>query len=161
MNLRSLFLLLVLSAIGSFAALNWSVIMMPTDLNLLFASVHAPLGLVMLGLIVFLLAIFLVYLVYLQTTVLIDARSHAKELQANRRLADQAEASRFTELHNFLDMELKALAQRQQSAQQATLARIAELEHGLIQAQEQNSNSLAASLGELDERLRSGERIRS
>lgn len=153
MNLRSLFLLLILAAIGAFAALNWSVIMMPTELNLVLASVQAPLGLVMLGLMVFLLAIFLIYLVYLQTTVLLDSRSHAKELQANRRLADQAEASRFTELRSFLETELKSVQVAQQAAQLATHERLAQSEQNLLQALEQTGNSLAASIGEMDERL--------
>jgi uncharacterized integral membrane protein len=157
-NLRSLFLLLVLAAIGVFAALNWSVIMMPTELNLVLATVQAPLGLVMLGLMVFLLAIFLVYLVYLQTTVLLDSRTHAKELQANRRLADQAEASRFTELRSFLETELKSIAVNQQAAQLATSERVAQLEQALMLALEQNSNSLAASIGEVDDKLRAVER---
>jgi hypothetical protein len=154
MNLRSLFLLLVLASIGTFAALNWTVFMMPTELNLVLASVQAPLGLVMLGVLVFLLAMFLTYVVYLQTTVLLDSRSHTKELAANRKLADQAEASRFTELRNFLDVELKSIALTHQASQDAMRERLNALEIAVQQSVEQSGNALAASLDEMDERLR-------
>lgn len=154
MNLRSLFLLLVLSTIAAFAVLNWSVFITPTDLNLLVTSVHAPLGLVMLGLLGFLFALFLAYVVYLQTTVLIDSRAHAKELAANRRLADVAEASRFTELREYLDGELKRLGQGNQQSREEVLERVSALERSVQLAIEQSGNSLAASLGEMDERMR-------
>lgn len=132
MKTRSLFLILVLVAIGGFSVLNWDVIVKPTALNLLVADLQAPLGLIMLGLIVFLVAFFLIYVLYLQTTVLLDARSHAKELAANRKLADEAEASRFT----------------------ALTARVEQLEKNLLQAIEQSGNSVAATVAEMDDRLR-------
>lgn len=132
MKARSLFLVLVFVAIGGFSVLNWDVILKPTALNLLVADVQAPLGLIMLGLVIFLVALFLVYVLYLQTTVLLDARSHAKELAANRKLADEAEASRFT----------------------ALTARVEQLEKNLLQAIEQSGNSVAATVAEMDDRLR-------
>ncbi len=154
MNLRSLFLLLVLAAIAAFTVLNWSVFIVPTDLNLVITSVQAPLGLVMLGVLAFLLAIFLTYVVYLQTTVLLDSRAQAKELAANRRLADLAEASRFTELQKFLDTQLIALAHSQKAQHEQVLERVGELERAVQQSIEQSGNSLVASLGEMDERMR-------
>jgi len=110
-----LFLLVVL-----FAALNWAAFTAPTELWLGVATVRAPLGLILLAVIVFLAAVFLGYVVYLQTSFLMEARRNARELQAQRGLADQAEASRFTELRGHLD------------------ARLTEIE-----------NSLSAQLGEM------------
>lgn len=109
MPLRTVLLLIVLAAIAIFAALNWSAFLAPTTLSLGFAQVQAPLGLIMLGLIAILTALFLGYLVYLQTTVLLESRRHARELQAQRELADQAEASRFTELRAHLDSRLNEM----------------------------------------------------
>lgn len=109
MPLRTILLLIVLAAIAIFAALNWSAFLAPTTLSLGFAQVQAPLGLIMLGLIAILTAVFLGYLVYLQSTVLLESRRHAKELQAQRELADQAEASRFTELRAHLDSRLNEM----------------------------------------------------
>jgi uncharacterized integral membrane protein len=98
MRLRSLFLLLILALVTAFTALNWSVFMADTPLSLGVTTLHAPLGLIMLGLLVFVVAYGLVYVLYLQTNVLMDTRRNAKELQTHRELADKAEASRFTEL---------------------------------------------------------------
>jgi uncharacterized integral membrane protein len=123
MQLRNVVLLVVLGLVAVFAALNWSVIIAQTTLSLGFAEVQAPLGLVLLAILGLLTTLFLLYVVYLQTSVLLETRRHARELQAQRELADQAEASRFTELRSFLD------------------TRLTELE-----------NSLSASIGELGAR---------
>ena len=156
MKFRTFLLLLVLLAIGAFTLLNWPVIMAPTPLSLGLVEIQAPLGLIMLGLMVALIALFLVYLLYLQTTVMFDARAHAKELQSHRNLADQAEASRFTELRTFLDTEFKRQSAADNEVKAALLARIEQLERGLRLAVEQSGNSLAASLGEMDDRQRAG-----
>ena len=156
MKLRTLFLLLVLLAIAGFTVLNWAVIISPTALSLGVAEIQAPLGLILLGLMVVLIAMFLVYLLYLQTTVMFDARAHAKELQSNRNLADQAEASRFTELRTFLEAEFKRQNAADGEVKAALLARIDQLERELRLAVEQSGNSLAASLAEMDDRQRAG-----
>jgi hypothetical protein len=106
MPLRTVVLLAVLALIALFAALNWTAFVVPTTLSFGVARVQAPLGLIMLGLIVILTVLFLLYLAYLQTTVILEWRRHAKELQAQRELADQAEASRFTELRAHVDTRL-------------------------------------------------------
>jgi hypothetical protein len=106
MPLRTVVILVVLALVALFTALNWSAFIAPTTLSLGFAKVQAPLGLIMLALLAILTTLFLLYLVYLQTTVLLETRRHAKELQAQRELADQAEASRFTELRSHLDTRL-------------------------------------------------------
>jgi uncharacterized integral membrane protein len=124
MPLRTVVLLIVLALVAVFAVLNWSAFMAPTTLSLGIAQVQAPLGLIMLALMAILTALFLTYLVYVQTTVLLESRRHAKELQAQRVLADQAEASRFTELRTYLE------------------SRLTELE-----------NSLSAQVGEMRDRL--------
>lgn len=155
MKIRTLLLLLVLVAIAAFAALNWGAFMATTTLSLGVADVQAPLGLVMLGMIVFVSAVFLVFLVYLQASILLEARRHARELQANRGLADKAEASRFTELRGFLDGELKRLANLNAESKTAVLTRLDALDQGLRLAMEQSENTLSACLGELEDRLES------
>jgi hypothetical protein len=124
MPLRTVVLLAVLALVALFAALNWTAFVAPTTLSFGVAEVQAPLGLIMLGLLAILTALFLFYVVYLQTTVILEWRRHARELQAQRELADQAEASRFTELRSHLD------------------TRLTEIE-----------SSLSAQLGEMRERL--------
>ena len=156
MKVRTLFLLLTVAAIAVFTALNWSAFMAPATLSLGVANVQAPLGLVMLGLVAFLAALFLVFVVYLQTSVLLEARRHARELQANRELADQAEASRFTELRGFLEAELKREAGLNAESRVVVLARLDQLDRDLRSAVEQSGNTLAAYIGELEDRLERG-----
>ena len=156
MKVRTLFLLLTVAAIAVFTALNWSAFMAPATLSLGVANVQAPLGLVMLGLVAFLAALFLVFVIYLQTSVLLEARRHARELQANRELADQAEASRFTELRGFLEAELTRQAGLDAESRVVVLARLDQLDRDLRSAVEQSGNTLAAYIGELEDRLERG-----
>lgn len=153
MRIRSLLLLLVLVLIGAFTVLNWGVFMADTPLSLGLTTLHAPLGLIMLGLLIFVVAYGLVYVLYLQSNVLMDTRRNAKELQTHRELADKAEASRFTELRNFLEAGMKHNAEQDKAAQQALVARLDVLENSLRTSVEQSGNSLSAYIGELEDRL--------
>lgn len=153
MKTHTLLLLVILTAIAAFAALNWNVFIAPTELSLGFTTVQIPLGLVMLGLLIFVTALFLAFVVYLQASALLETRRYSRELQANRKLADQAEASRFTELRAFLDAELRKQASVNAEAKSGVIARIDLLEHQLRSHVEQSGNTLAAYIGELEDRL--------
>ncbi len=132
---RAIVFVLLLVLVGLFALLNWTAFTALTPLSLGFTNVQAPLGLMMLGLVAFLCVLFAVWVISLQATSLMDARRQTKELQAQRDLADKAEASRFTELRAALMARLDRL----QDESRVTL--------------DQNSNAVAASLGELEDRL--------
>ncbi|OGQ87520.1 MAG: Signal transduction histidine kinase [Deltaproteobacteria bacterium RIFOXYD12_FULL_56_24] len=153
MKVRTLLLLIVLIVIAAFTALNWGVFMAPATLSLGIATVQAPLGLVMLGMLAFLVALFLVFVVYFQTSLLLDTRRNARELQVSRELADQAEASRFTELRGFLEEALKKQADTDAETRAAVLARLAQLDRDLRAAIEESGNTISAYIGELDDRL--------
>ncbi|MGC8807744.1 MAG: LapA family protein [Thiomonas sp.] len=142
MNVRSGLVIVVLVLIGIFSVLNWGVLMAPTDLTLGFTAVKAPLGLIMLGLIVLLAAVFLIYVVVLQAGMMSESRRVAKELKAQRELADTAEASRFDELRQLHSADMERL-----------LARVDQLDRELRSAIEANANGINATLGELDDRL--------
>ena len=142
MNVRSGLVIVVLVLIGVFSALNWSVLMAPTDLSLGFATAKAPLGLIMLGLIVLLAAVFLIYIVVLQAGMMSESRRVSKELKAQRELADKAEASRFDELRTLHSTDMQTL-----------LARMEQLDRELRSAIEANANGIHATLGEIDDRL--------
>jgi len=156
MRIRSMLLLLVAVLVAAFSALNWSVFMTPTALSLGVTTVQAPLGLIMLGVLVFLSAFFLVFVVYMQSSVLLDTRRYTKEMQASRSLAAQAEASRLTELREFLDLQLKQQDSRDAASQAAMLARIDTLDRDLRLQLEQSEKSLSAYIGELEDRLATG-----
>ena len=153
MKIRTLLLLLVLLAIVLFAALNWTVFTTPATLSLLVATIEAPLGLIMLGLLVLLTMVFVMFAGYLQTSTLLEARQQAKALEAQRKLADQAEASRITELQNQLNSALQRLEQQTLESRQATSARLEQLEHNLRAALTQEGTTLSAYIGQLEDRL--------
>lgn len=102
---RTLIVLAVLVFTGLFALLNWTQFNTPTNLNFGFFEVSAPLGMIMLGLVALLAVVFVVWALSMQASLLVESRRQAKELQAQRELADRAEASRFTELRDFVAAE--------------------------------------------------------
>ncbi|MBU1052935.1 MAG: LapA family protein [Proteobacteria bacterium] len=157
MKIHTLLLLVALAVIAAFAALNWTTFTTPTTLSLGFTAVQAPLGLVMLGALSFLTVLFLVFMIYLQTSVLFESRRHARELQANRELADQAETSRFTELRTFMETEIAKQTALNEESNAAMQAKIDQLNQDLITAIEQSGNTLAAYIGEMDDRLERGD----
>ena len=133
--LRAIVFVLLIALVGLFALINWSAFSALTSLSLGFTTVQAPLGLIMLGLIAFLCVLFTVWVISLQAGSLMDSRRQTKELQAQRDLADKAEASRFTELRTAL------------------MARLDRLQDESRLALDQNGNSVAAHIGQLEDRL--------
>jgi uncharacterized integral membrane protein len=158
MKLRTLFLLIFLAAIGVFAALNWSTFTAPTTLSLAFGTIQAPLGLVMLGLTVFLTVLFILFAVFIQTSAFLETHRHERDLQAMRELAEHAEASRFTKLQEALEKETQRLADMDKESRAEVLTRLNQLESVLNSAIEQSGNSLSAYIGELEDRLQKGDR---
>jgi uncharacterized integral membrane protein len=110
MSIRTVGLVLLLALLAVFVIVNWSAFTTPTSLSLLVGTVEAPLGLLMLMVTALLGVVFLAYLVWLQTSVLLESRRLARELAAQRQLADQAESSRFTELRTHIDQSINGLA---------------------------------------------------
>ena len=161
MRTRTLLLLVVLIAIGVFAAINWTAIVAPTTLSLLVTDVQAPLGLIMLGVTALVTLLFLLFVVYLQTSVHLDTRRHTRELQGQRELADKAEASRFTELRAFLETELRKLEEQSGTAQANMAARLDQVQRELGATILHTENSLSAYIGELEDRLHRTDSSRS
>ena len=151
--MRTILLLIIAVLIGSLAALNWETLSTPSEVNLGLSVIHAPLGVLMLGLTVLLCVLFVAYVLSMQGSVLLEARRHNKEMSAQRELADKAEASRFTELRNYLDTQRQQSTAADTQAHTALLARLEQLEKTLAQRAEQTDNSLAAHVGELEDRL--------
>jgi len=147
MQLRSIVLLLTMLAIAVLAALNWAALSAPVPVSLGVTTLEAPLGLLMLGLTALLAIVGVAYVLSLQGSVLLETRRHTKELQAQRELADKAEASRFTELRAFLETQ-------QQQTHTALLARLDHLETRLAARAQESDNSTAAYVGQLEQQLR-------
>lgn len=156
MKIRTLFLLIVMVAVSVFAAINWGTFTAPTTLSLAFGVIQAPLGLIMLGFIAFLTVLFIIFLIFIQTSSLLELRRHERELQAMRELAENAEASRFTRLQEVLEGEAQKIADMDSESRAQVLERLERLESALSSAVEQSGNSLAAYIGELEDRLEKG-----
>jgi uncharacterized integral membrane protein len=135
MRMRTLLLVVIVVLLGTFTILNWSAFTTPTSLSWVFGTLEAPLGLLMLVITGLLAMTFLLYVAYLQGTVILEARRSSRELQSQRQLADQAEASRFTELRDVLE------------------SRLDRLDNELRTAIEQTGSVLSAYIGEVEDRL--------
>jgi len=153
MKLSTVLLIIVVVLIALFTALNWGVISEPTDLSFGFATAELPLGVVMLAFMVLMAFILVVVIVYLLSSSLLETRRHVREARANRELAETAEASRYTELHAYLEGELGKQAALHSESKVETLTRIEEAEENLRLVIEQSGNTLAAYIGEMDDRL--------
>ena len=136
--------MLVLLATAIFAAINWAAFTAPMTLSLLVTTVQAPLGLIMLGLTGLVTLMCVITVVFLRTSVLVEARRHARQLQAQRELADKAEASRFTELKTLLEGRAQELREQAGQGQAEVLARMDQLDRDLRAAVEQAGNSLGS-----------------
>lgn len=107
MRARMIFLLLAILLVSGFVALNWGEVLRPQPLSFGWTVTEAPLGLILLGLLLAAVAAFITSSAVQQTQYLLESRQHTKELQAQRDLADKAEASRFTDLRQHIDAQLR------------------------------------------------------
>jgi hypothetical protein len=154
-RLRTLLLLLVLGLVAAFVTLNWSAFAAPTPLDLLVTRVEYPLGLVMLGVVGAVTALYVVFAIGVETRALWEARQQARELAGQRRLAESAESSRYAELRRFFEEELGTLRSTPPPGSDLS-ERLDRMETRLSRDIERAGNTLAAYVGELEDRLLRG-----
>ncbi|MER3557516.1 MAG: DNA cytosine methyltransferase [Thermus sp.] len=143
---RTWFVLIVLALVGVFAALNWNEFTQLSSLSLGLTRVEAPLGVVLLSLIVLLSLLYLLFTIGLETAALLEVKRYAREMLQYKKLAEEAEESRYTELKRFLEAELKRLEEAEKAEINALSARLEE-------TLEKHGNTLAAYIGELEDTL--------
>lgn len=153
MRFRTLLLIALMLVIAGFVALNFDAVMQMTNLNLGVAEIQAPLGLVMLGLLVIVFAIFLIALLFFQASHAVELRRVTKEATEQRNLADKAEASRFTELREFLKAELQKTAERDAMLNDKLAQKMDMVRTSLVETIENTGNGLNANLGQIEDRL--------
>ncbi len=153
MSIRAVVVLMLFALLALFVAANWAAFVAPTSLSLLIATVEAPLGLVMLAVTAAVALVFLAYAFYLQGGALVETRRMTRELAAQRQLADQAEASRFTELRNALDARFDQLDAGTRAGRAQDGAAPERMRDELRTTIEQAVNGLHAQIAELDDRL--------
>ena len=153
MRTRGILFIVAILLVAAFAALNWSEIARSVPLSFGLFVMNAPLGAILLGLLALGVVAFALSSAAIRTQALVDSRTHHKTLEAQRALADNAEASRFTELRQHLDAQLRELRERDAIAatefQKAMVGSQRELRTQL----ELMNRTLAARLNELDGRL--------
>lgn len=147
MNIRLQLIILLVLAIGGLSFLNWEALTAVSTVSFGFTQTQAPLGLILLSLMSVLGVFFLAYILWLKGTVILDYHRHTKELKHQRELADKAEASRFTELREFL-------IQQHTEGQERVLNKIDDLEEHLYRRADDSDNSTAAYLGQIEDQLR-------
>ena len=88
MQLRNILLIFILSVLVIFAAINWSAIVEPTSISLIFTTVQAPLGLILLTITALLAVFFLTFVVYMQSSILMERQRLSRDLETQRQLAN-------------------------------------------------------------------------
>lgn len=116
MKLRHLFIFLLLVLLAIFLTVNWEALSTVTIVNLVFTQIEAPLGIILCSVFGIALLIMLFYTVWQQASIAMELRSAYKEARTARKLADDADHKRDTQLHadmleRFSKLELRAREQ--------------------------------------------------
>lgn len=153
MRTRSTLLVIAILLVAGFAALNWPDIVRSSPLSFGLFVTDAPLGAILLLLLAATLILFLAATVAMRTQSLIDYRQHQKTLEAQRELAENAEASRFTDLRGQLDTHLREMRERDAIAATEFDKHMVQSQRELRTQMEQMNRMIAARLNELEHRL--------
>lgn len=156
MRIRTILLIITIALVAAFVALNMDEFTRVSVLSLGFTTVQISLGLVMLLLLVAATLVFLGSTLYMQSANLLETRKYARELNTQRELADKAEASRFTELRNYLEAQAVATQRREAAADTVLSERFSQQQQALLARIEQSDNSTAAYIGQQQDRLERG-----
>jgi uncharacterized integral membrane protein len=153
--MRTKILLLIVSIllIAGFTVLNVDEFTRISTLNLGFTTMQLPLGLVMLLVVGAIMLIFMATTLYMHSTNLMETRKYAKQLTAQRELADKAEASRFTDLRRYIESQSVLTINQASDILTAIDSRLLQTEKLMLQRLEQSDNSNAAYWGQHDDAL--------
>ena len=149
MNILGAIILVALFLLVVFTLANWSVLTATTTLSFIVFDVEGPLGVILLGAMVVLVMLFVLYALALRTNMLMESRRHNQELQAQRKLAEAAEASRLSELRAQVEREFAEL----RSVIGALDGQMDRREQALKQSLDEAANGLGAMVGEVDDKI--------
>jgi uncharacterized integral membrane protein len=142
MRLRNVMMIAIAVFLLTFLIINAHVLSTPLALSFLVGTATLPVGALVLGLLITVSLACAAYIGLWQTSMLRDYRSQAKELERERQLAADAEASRLRELSVLVEGQVPRLEQIMGSS-------FAELRGELHNVE----NSLTAVIAELDDRI--------
>jgi uncharacterized integral membrane protein len=149
MNFLGVVILVVLLLLAVFSLANWAVLSAPATLSFIVFDIEGPLGVILLGGMLVLVVLFVLYALTLRTNMLMESRRHNQELQAQRKLAETAEASRLSELRPQIEREFADV--------RATVGEISgqmdQNAQSMKQSLDEAANGLAALVGEMDDKI--------
>lgn len=153
MRARLIFIIVAIVLVAGFAAQNWTEFQRTAPLNFGVVVSNAPLGTILLGILLASLLLFLLSSAAQESRHLMEHRRYSRSLEAQRDLAEKAEVSRFTELRQHFDTNLRD--SRQRDALAGT-----EFEKSMVQSQrelrteiDQMNRMLVTQLSELERRM--------
>ncbi|MFZ0106419.1 MAG: hypothetical protein WAK92_06125 [Thiobacillus sp.] len=149
MNFIGIVILLALFLLAVFTLANWAVLSASSTLSFIVFDIEGPLGVILLGAMLVLVALFVVYALTLKTGMLMESRRHNQELEAQRKLAETAEASRLSDLRAQIEREFTQL----HDAIGAVDGRMDSHEQTMKQSLNEAANGLAALVAEMDDKI--------
>jgi len=149
MSFLGALILAALILLTVFTLANWAVLTATTTLSFVIFEIEGPLGVILLGAMVVLVTLFVLYAMALRTKMLMASHRHSQELQAQRKLAEAAEASRLSGLQAQMVDEFAQL----RDVIKALDDQMAEREKSINQSFDEATNSLSAMVGELDDKV--------
>jgi hypothetical protein len=150
---RTTALVIAILLVAGFAALNWGEMVRNAPLSFGVFVMDAPMGAILLGLLAITLVLFLAATAAMRTQSLMDYRTHQKTLEAQRELADKAEASRFVDLRQHLDTHLRAMGERDTFAAAEFDKALQANQRELRTQMDAINRTISARLNELENRL--------
>src|SRR6478609_7456741 len=149
MRTRATLFIVAILLVAAFAALNWGEMVRSTPLSFGLFVTEAPLGLILLTVLAVACVAFILASAAIRTQALVDSRTHHKTLEAQRDLADRAEASRFTDLRTYLDAQLRELRERDAIAATELQKAVVNSQRELRTQLEQMHRTLGSRLNEM------------
>lgn len=146
-------MLLGLLLLAGFVVFNLEEFMRPSTLSFGGTVAEAPLGLIMLGVVALMFVAMIALSAMSRRRTVMERGHHYKTLEETRTLADNAEASRFTDLRNHIDTRLRELRERDEITATEFHRAGVESQRELRNQLEQMSRAMMSRLAEIETRL--------
>jgi len=153
MNYIGAIVVFALFLLSLFLFVNWGAMTSPTKLSFLFFDAEGSFGLIFLGVTLVFALLFVAYSFALRTSMLLEGHRQAQQLEAQRKLAESAETSRFEKLREQISAEFERLRAENNNDHAGLMTRNEEMEQSLRKSLEETTNGLSAAMGEMEEKL--------
>ena len=148
--MRYIVLLLVLLIGAGFVFINWLAVNAPVEVNLLITTAKAPITLMLLFWFSLLFVIVIYILFVQQTGSFATMRRLTKELQEQRKLATDQEASRLTDVKADFEKKWQIWMEEQKQILSQTEQRLSDRQNKILEAFKGTEDQIAAANKELN-----------